>query len=222
MTDRFDVIPIGVEDEAGRSAVLLDGRPRGVWSLGETRIVPDRPTLLRHVADVGIGTGREEIVFRVNGQPTVAMVVFQEEGANLIRLGRGLRAKLDELSKEFEDYGIEFVINFDAAQLVDEQLQRLRELALYGFGMALLVLFLFLRQLRAVMVVAVAVPASLLTALSACPLARISILSERTEMMALSPLLSKAGRSGAGASARIVPPGTSMDWPSFPRAAKTP
>ena len=165
----------GVEDEAGRSAVLLDGRPEGVWSLSETRITADRPTLLRHVADVEIGTGREEILFRVNGQPTVAMVVFQEEGANLIRLGRRLRAKLDELTEEFRDYGIEFVINFDAAELVEEQLVRLERLAVFGFLTALGVLFLFLRQLRAVMVVAVAVPVSLLTALAFLYLADQSI-----------------------------------------------
>jgi multidrug efflux pump subunit AcrB/ABC-type multidrug transport system ATPase subunit len=156
----------GVEDEAGRTAVLLDGRPRGVVSLAELRIVPNRPVLLHHVADVSLGTGREEILFRVNGQPTVGMVVFQEEGANLIRLGRGLRAKLDELRDEFRDYGLDFVINFDAAEVVEEQLDRLKRLALWGFVIALAVLFLFLRQFRAVAVVAVAVPASLLSALA--------------------------------------------------------
>jgi multidrug efflux pump subunit AcrB/ABC-type multidrug transport system ATPase subunit len=156
----------GVEDEAGRTAVILDGRPRGVVSLAEMRIVPERPVLLRHVADVSLGTGREEMVFRVNGQPTVAMVVLQEEGANLIRLGRGLRVKLDELRDEFRDYGLDFVINFDSAEVVEDQLNRLKRLALWGFLIALAVLFLFLRQFRAVAVVAVAVPASLLTALA--------------------------------------------------------
>jgi multidrug efflux pump subunit AcrB/ABC-type multidrug transport system ATPase subunit len=165
----------GVEDEAGRTALLLDGRPRGVMSLSETRIVPDRAVLLRHVADVDLGLGLEEIMFRVNGKPTVAMVVFQEEGANLIRLGRGLRAKLDELRAEFKEYGLDFVINFDSAETVEEQLTRLRGLALGGFLIALAVLFLFLRQLRAVGVVAVAVPASLLTALAFLYLAGQSI-----------------------------------------------
>ena len=47
----------GAEDEAGRTAVMLDGRPRGLVSLAETRITPDRPVLLRHVADVDFGTG---------------------------------------------------------------------------------------------------------------------------------------------------------------------
>jgi len=156
----------GSEDEAGRTAVVLDGRPRGVVSLGNIRIRPDRATLLRHVAHVELGTGREEMLFRVNGKPTVALVIFQDEGANLIRLGRDVRERLDGLSDEFADYGLEFVINFDAAEVVEEQLDRLKWLACGGFVIALVVLFLFLRQWRAVAVVAIAVPASLLTALA--------------------------------------------------------
>ncbi len=156
----------GVEDEAGRTSVVLDGRPHGLVSLANLRIDPARPVLLRHVADVDFGTGREERLFRVDGKPTVALVVFQDEGANLVRLGADLRRKMDELRAEFQDYGLGFVVNFDSAELVEEQLNRLSGLAVSGFAIALAALYLFLRQWRAVAVVAVSVPASLLTALA--------------------------------------------------------
>ena len=165
----------GVEDEAGRTAVVLDGRPRGVVSLAELRIAPDSPVLLRHVADVEFGSGREQMRFRVNSQPTVGMVIFQEEGANLIRLGHDLRAKMDNLREEYRNYGLDFVINMDSAELVEDQLDRLKRLAVSGFVIALAALFLFLRQWRAVAVVAVAVPASLLSALALLYLAGQSI-----------------------------------------------
>jgi HAE1 family hydrophobic/amphiphilic exporter-1 len=156
----------GVEDEAGRTAVVLDGRPRGVVSLAELRLVPERHVLLRHVAEVEIGTGREEMLFRVDGKPTVALVVFQNEGANLVRLGDSLRERLDSLRREFRPFGIDFVINFDAAELVADQLDRLKRLAFQGFLIALAVLYLFLREWRAVLVVGIAVPTSLLAALA--------------------------------------------------------
>jgi len=165
----------GVEDEAGRTAVVLDGRPRGVVSLAELRVTPERPVLLRHVAEVEFGTGREQMRFRVNSQPTVGMVIFQEEGANLIRLGHALRAKMDDLREEYRNYGLDFVINMDSAELVEDQLDRLKRLAVSGFVIALAALFLFLRQWRAVAVVAVAVPASLLSALALLYLAGQSI-----------------------------------------------
>ena len=68
------------------------------------------------------GEGRRAPVALLVSATLVAMVVFQEEGANLIRLGRGLRVKLDELREEFSDYGLDFVVNFDASELVEEQL----------------------------------------------------------------------------------------------------
>ncbi|TDI50158.1 MAG: ATP-binding cassette domain-containing protein [Acidobacteria bacterium] len=165
----------GAEDEGGRTAIVLDGRPEGLVSLGNLRIDPSRPVLLRHVAEIDFGTGQELMRFRVNGKPTVGMIVFKDDGANLIRLGHELRAKMDELREEFSAYGIDFVVNFDAAKTVEEQLDRLKKLAGSGFLIALAVLYLFLRQWRAVAVVAVAVPGSLLTALSLLFLAGQSI-----------------------------------------------
>ncbi|MCP4656753.1 MAG: ATP-binding cassette domain-containing protein [bacterium] len=152
----------GIEDEAGRTALVLDGRPRGVVSLANTRVAPERPVLLRHVAEVDIGTGREQLLFRLNGQPSVALIVFQDHGANLVRLGRALRRRLDNLRDEFQPLGIDFVMSFDAAEVVENQIDRLKRLGASGFLIALVVLYLFLRRLRAVAVVAVAVPVSLL------------------------------------------------------------
>ena len=164
-----------LEDEAGRTAVMLDGRPVGTVSMGEVRVVPDRPVLVRHVAEVEIGSGRRQMLYRVNGEPSVGVVVFQEEGANLVRLGRDLRRRIEEINQEFEPLGIRLLVSFDAADLVETQIDRLRNLGLSGFAIALLVLFLFLRQWRAVAVVAVAVPVSLAVALAFLHVAGLSL-----------------------------------------------
>lgn len=152
------------EEDNRRLSVLLDGRPGGIVSLGEMRINSNSPVLLRHVAEIEMGTAEVSSVFRINGEAAVGLIVFQEEGANLVQLGRDIRARLGVLEEEFQAFGIGFTIGFDAAQTVEDQLQRLQQLAVSGFLIALLVLFLFLRELRAVAVVAIAVPISLLAA----------------------------------------------------------
>ncbi|MDE2922725.1 MAG: efflux RND transporter permease subunit [Acidobacteriota bacterium] len=164
-----------LEDEAGRTAVMLDGRPAGPVSMGEVRVIPNRPVLVRHVADVEIGSGRRQMLYRVDGEPSVGVLVFQEEGANLVRLGRDLRRRVEEINEEFAPLGIRLLVSFDAADLVETQIDRLRNLGLSGFGIALLVLFLFLRQWRAVAVIAVAVPVSLAVALSFLYVAGLSL-----------------------------------------------
>lgn len=154
-------------DDRGQVAVIVDGRPRGVVSLGQLRVSERAPVQLGHVATIDLGGAREESLYLIDGKAAVAVMIFQEEGQNLVRLGQDLRARLAELRREFVPLGIKFEISTDAAQLVDDQLARLRSLALSGFLIALVVLFLFLRQLRAVLVVAISVPVSLLIALAA-------------------------------------------------------
>ncbi len=155
-----------LDSGTGRTAVVLDGRPRGLVSLADARIRPDRPARLRDVSDLRYGTGRAEALFRVNGQPAVGVILFREEGTNLVRLGRDLRARVDQVREEIRPLGLDLVIGFDGADLVEQQIARLGQLGLSGFAIALVVLFLFLREWRAVAVVGVAVPVSLLSALS--------------------------------------------------------
>ena len=155
-----------LDSEGGRVEVVLDGRPTSLTALAETRIVPDRPTQLKHVGDIEMGFAPWQSSFRVNGEEAVGIRVFQEQNANLVRLGRELRERLEELRAEVGPMGVDLVIGEDAAAEVEEQLGRLGRLGLSGYVIALAVLFLFLRQWRAVAVVGVAVPVSLAGALA--------------------------------------------------------
>lgn len=156
----------GADGPSGRVSVVVDARPRGEASLADLSVDSARGVRLRHVAQVAVTTGRQDVLFRVNGRPSVGLVIFKEQSANLVRLGRDLRARLAQIKDEFRVYGLDFVVGFDAAQLVERQIDRLKGLALSGFVIAILVLVLFLRQPRAVLVVAISAPVSLLAALA--------------------------------------------------------
>ncbi len=147
-------------------SVILDGRPEGLVSLGETRIGSGRGIALRHLAELSIGPGRQENAFRINGRPAIGLIVFQEEGANLIALGHRLRERVGEIRRDTAEIGLDAEISFDASEMVEKQLDRLKRLGLSGFGVALLVLLLFLRRFESIAVVALAVPVSLLTAVA--------------------------------------------------------
>jgi multidrug efflux pump subunit AcrB/ABC-type multidrug transport system ATPase subunit len=155
-----------LESEDGRTAIMLDGRTPGIDSMDNIRIRDDRPVRLEHIGHTEFGTARERRLFRVNGKPAIGLVVFQEQGANVVRLGESLRERLLEIGEELEPLGLQFVIGFDAAETVAEQISHLGTLGLSGYAIALIVLFVFLRQWRSVAVVGVAVPVSLLAALS--------------------------------------------------------
>ena len=152
----------GLEDGLKRKPVMLDGRPKGTFELDELRISPDKPVLIRHVADVSKGVGRQDTIYRLNSKPSVALLVFKDEEANLVELGRDLRSRIKELREEFRPYGVDFLVGQDAADMIEVQINRLKKLAVSGFIISLVILYLFIRRPRAVTVVAVSVPVSLL------------------------------------------------------------
>jgi len=145
-------------------SVVLDTTVSDLDTLGAIPIMPDSNVLLRHIANIELSNEPQESVYRVNGKTSVGILIFQDEGANLVELGLLLKRKIDALKLEYNPYEIDFIIGFDASETVANLLERLQTLALSGFVIALLILYLFLRQIRAVAVVAIAVPVSLLAA----------------------------------------------------------
>lgn len=160
-----EIVYLGnTKEEHRRISVLIDDRPEDLTALGNIRVTPELPVLINHVAEIKMSTAPQQSVSRVNGQPSVSLVVFQDQGANVVQLGQKLRKKLASLRQQFKRYSLDLVISFDASQKIEEQLSHLKKLATAGFIIALLVLYLFLRDVRAVAVVAIAVPMSLLVA----------------------------------------------------------
>lgn len=155
------------EDDAGRTAVYVDGRPEGLVSLARTALVPGSPARLDDVATIDLGHSEPTSLYRVDGQPSVGLLVFKEEGANLVALGRALRERMTEVEADVSPLGVKLLVAVDGSELVEEQIDRLVSLGLSGFVIALVVLLAFMRQLRAVAVVGIAVPVSLVTAIAA-------------------------------------------------------
>ena len=155
-----------LEDETGATPVMLDGRLRNLTTLENTQISGQSPAELRHTSDVFFGYAAHESFYRVNGEQAVGITVYQEETANLVELGNALRDRVAELRAELESMGIDLVVLQDASAQVSDQLARLTKLGLLGLALSMLALFVFLRQWRAVLVVGVAVPTSIVLALA--------------------------------------------------------
>lgn len=152
------------ESESGRTNVIFDGKVDSLISLRQTRILPNSPLTVGHVADIHFGYAQSQSITLFDGNRAVGIALFQEQGSNVIEIGREVRKRIEELRPIVQPIGIDLKIGFDASESLDDQIQRLINLGLTGFAIALLVLFVFLRQWRAVAIVGIAVPVSLMTA----------------------------------------------------------
>ncbi|RMG46490.1 MAG: efflux RND transporter permease subunit [Acidobacteria bacterium] len=138
-----------------RRAVIAHRREGG-------RIVPVR------VADVGeVVEADAEIrhLVRVNGSEGVSVAVYKEAGANTVAVSRTVRRALAHLRDGMP--GVAFDVVTDEASLVEGAIGDLEWAAIAGILLAVGVLVLFLRSAGPTVVVAAAVPVSLLAAVLA-------------------------------------------------------
>ncbi len=129
-------------------------------------IVIDRngPVLLKDVADVYVGAKEEESLSRVNGKDAITIQLVRDTQVNLIDLSHTTRSVIDRLNKELTPQGIEIVIQSDTAEDMERNIDLIKQLALVGSILAIFILYFFLRHLQLVLVIALAIPISVLTA----------------------------------------------------------
>jgi len=121
-----------------------------------------------HVADLGeVALADREVtdLVRVDGEEGVSLSVYKEAGANTVTVSRTAREALDRLGIDLP--GVEVRVVSDEAALVEDAIRDVENAALIGILLAVVVLALFLRSPGPTVVVAVAVPVSLLAAVFA-------------------------------------------------------
>ena len=129
-------------------------------------IVIDRagPVLLKDIAEVYVGVKEEESLSRVNGKDAITIQLARDTQVNLIDLSHTTRDVIDRLNKELAPQGIEIVIQNDTAEDMERNIDLIMQLALVGCILAVLILYFFLRNIQLVLVIALAIPISVLTA----------------------------------------------------------
>ena len=124
---------------------------------------PAEPVLLGDVAQVReVGSGLSGIS-RTNGKPSLGINVIKETDANTVEVAEEVERVLDDVRNRIGRDQVVVVAN--AATDVEESVNGLVEEALVGAVLAILVIFAFLRSVRATLVTAVSLPTSVLAAL---------------------------------------------------------
>lgn len=121
---------------------------------------PAGEILLRDVARVTDGFQERESVARFNGEEAVGLLVFKGAGANTVRVAEEVDKVLAQLRGEYPEVKLEVAMS-QAGFIADALANVVQEVILGGI-LAFLVLFLFLREVRYPIAVALAIPISLI------------------------------------------------------------
>jgi multidrug efflux pump len=121
------------------------------------------PVRIRDVARVEIAPESERQISRYKGQSAVALGVVKQSTANPLDVSEGIRTKIDNLRDTLPE-GMKVEVAYDSSIFIDESIQSVYQTLLQAGVLVVLVLFFFLRNLRATLIPVVTIPLSLIGA----------------------------------------------------------
>jgi HAE1 family hydrophobic/amphiphilic exporter-1 len=116
---------------------------------------------LIRLSDIGRvidGFAERESIARYNGHESVGILVFKESGANTVQVAEAVQGTLDQLREEYPDYQLD--VASSQAGFIADSISNVVQALVFGGILAFLVLFLFLRDPRYPVAIALAIPIS--------------------------------------------------------------
>ena len=163
--DNF-TLPAGSIESGGQEFLLrIDS---SFQSLDEIRRFPVRENVtVGDVADVEFAKSFRDSVSRVNGKLSVTTVINKESDENTVDVCERVTAQIARLEADPRLEGYSFNIYFDQSTMIVSALDNLKGSMSWGALFAIAILWLFVRRLSTTLMVAVAIPVSLMGALVA-------------------------------------------------------
>ncbi len=122
------------------------------------------PVYLAEVARLFYDAPQRIARYRLNGAPGLSLAIFRESGANIVEVCDRVESALKQIEAET---GFEFNVFYSQGKLIRDSIQNLRDAGLWGGLFAALVLLFFLRALRMTALITLAIPVSVMFAVTA-------------------------------------------------------
>ena len=155
-------------DNAFQYALSVRGRLADAGEFGNIilRTGTDGAILrLSDVARVEVGSQTYGTVSRVNGQPTAAIAIYQLPGANALDVVHDVKLRMEELAASLPP-GVAYEVALDTTEVVRSSIHEVLKTFIEATVLVVLVIFLFLRSWRAVIIPCVTIPVSLIGTLA--------------------------------------------------------
>jgi cobalt-zinc-cadmium resistance protein CzcA len=172
-------------DNAGGSVIQLGGEQMAVRAAGRVRTPQEienlplkfgsraTPWRVRDVADVGIGKAVRTGASTYNGEEAVLGAALMLAGENSRLVARRVQDKLNEIQTRLPA-GVEIIPVYDRTVLVDRTIRTVETSLFEGAILVVVVLLIMLGNWRGALIVALAIPLSLLFAMTGMVQGRIS------------------------------------------------
>lgn len=122
------------------------------------------PTVkLADIADVKL-VGKAESISRTNGNVSIGINVTKTQEANTVDVVNAVKRKAEQFERDHP--GVQALVMLDQGLPIEESISTMLDKALFGALFAVIVIMLFLRNIRTTLISVVSIPLSLLIALA--------------------------------------------------------
>jgi HAE1 family hydrophobic/amphiphilic exporter-1/multidrug efflux pump len=111
---------------------------------------------------------------RQNGAPATIVLIYQSPGANALATAARVRKVMDEAAKSFPP-GLKYAVAMDSTDFVNASIHHVEQTLFEAIGLVLIVVFVFLGNVRATFIPMLAVPVSLVGTFALFPVLGFSI-----------------------------------------------
>jgi len=115
---------------------------------------------LRDIAEVELGPEDDRTLLRYKGTPAVAIGVVRQSKANLVDVADAITAELPNIQAALPP-GVNLNIGFNQSVFVKRSIKEAEETLLIAAALVVVIIFLFLRNLRATLIPGLAIPTSI-------------------------------------------------------------
>ncbi len=119
---------------------------------------------LGDIATITRQYAEQDSITRSDGNVAVGLMVSKASDANTVEVSKAVNRTLASLEKEFPQ--LKFTVGYDAADYIQTSIGSVASSAIFGALLAILVVFIFLRNLKATLIIGISIPTSLLAALA--------------------------------------------------------
>jgi multidrug efflux pump subunit AcrB len=113
------------------------------------------------VARVEIGAQNLDSESRIDGRAGVPIGIYLAPGANAVTTAKAVQATLQRLSTRFPA-GLTYLVHYDSTTFVSDTIAEVLKTLSEAFILVVIVVFLFLGNIRATIIPAIAIPVSLI------------------------------------------------------------
>ena len=152
-----------VEEGARRYLVKAQGRFRTPDEVARVVVGRrgDAAIVLSDVARVSYAPREEKSIVELNGRPAVGMAFYREAEGNTVAVAQGIAKEIEE-SLKILPKGWTFIVANDQSTFISDAIREVQDNALMGGLLAIVVLLVFLRDVRTTLIIAIAIPVSII------------------------------------------------------------